>query len=114
MKAVSLQGLSAKDVEDTLNEARLMHRLQHDNIIQHIDSWCESQWLFIIMEYAEQGDLGAVVAAGGARVPRIPEEDVLRYISDIAKGLKYLHDNCVLHRCGIAGITPRATPSSCE
>eukprot|EP00873_Tetraselmis_striata_P034521 jgi/Tetstr1/454785/TSEL_004036.t1 len=94
MKAVSLAGLVAKDVEDTLNEARLMHRLSHPNLIRHIDSWCENQWLFIVMEYAEEGDLGAVVTAGRCA----PEATILRYAADVALGLAYLHANRVLHR----------------
>ena len=34
MKAVSLQGLSEKDREDTLNEAKLMKQLKHENLIR--------------------------------------------------------------------------------
>lgn len=111
MKAVSLAGLADKDVEDTLNEARLMHRLAHPNIIRHIDSWCENQWLFIIMEYAAEGDLGAVVAAGGGAKAGAPEADIRRYIADIGLGLQYLHQNCVLHRW-VARALPRPLPHS--
>lgn len=37
MKAVSLQGLSEKDRSDTLNEARLMQELSHENVIRWVD-----------------------------------------------------------------------------
>ena len=37
MKAVSLQGLSEKDREDTLNEAKLMKQLKHENLIRQVN-----------------------------------------------------------------------------
>jgi len=98
LKAVSLQGLSEKDRTDTLNEARIMQQISHENIIRHVASWCENQWLFIVMEYAQEGDLGQVVASYADGAPALSEDMLLKYIADIAQGLKYLHANRILHR----------------
>ena len=80
-------------------------------MFRHVDSWSENHWLFIIMEHAEAGDLGHVVASYSMNKPTVSEEQLLRYIVDIGRGLQYLHDNRVLHR---SGSIPSLNPLRCR
>lgn len=43
--------------EDTLNESRLLARVQHPNVVRYIDSFIQKAHLHIVMEYAPKGDL---------------------------------------------------------
>jgi serine/threonine protein kinase len=38
-----------------------MSQLEHINIIKYIDSFFENDYLMIIMEYAEKGDLASLI-----------------------------------------------------
>ena len=63
LKQVSLEGLSEKDMEETLNEAQVMRHLQHKHVIKYYESFIENTTLNIVMEYANCGDLAMKVSA---------------------------------------------------
>ena len=97
VKVVSLDGLSPRDRCETLNEARLMENLHHPNVVKYIESWCEAECLYIVMEYCTGGDLGRVLKERGGRVR---EDEIWGYLLDVAEGLRYLHHRRILHRWG--------------
>lgn len=70
-----------------------MQRLDHPNIVKYIDTIRSSSYLYIALEYMESGSLSSVVKAFGC-----DEARSALYISQVLKGLKYLHNQGVLHR----------------
>lgn len=48
LKQVSLDGMSDKDKEEALNEARVMSQCDHFNIIKYYDSFIENGYLNIV------------------------------------------------------------------
>ncbi|EDQ88985.1 uncharacterized protein MONBRDRAFT_32564 [Monosiga brevicollis MX1] len=98
MKKVILTGLSRKELADTTNEAQIMSRLSHKNIIAFFDSFVEGDALCIIMEYAGGGDLDQVIRNSKRDGTYLEELRIWHYLIDIAQGLAYLHDQRVLHR----------------
>ena len=62
-KQVTLEGMSDEDREETLNEARVMSKCDHFNIIKYYESFIEDKNLHIIMEYASGGDLSKKIKA---------------------------------------------------
>ena len=80
------------------NAVRQSVTCEHENILKIINTIPENEnkdaW--IIMEYAEYGDLAAFVKGYFTELGGLPTESKLK--SQIAEGLKYLHDIQIVHR----------------
>ena len=75
-------------------EARAIARLTHPNIVTVIDrgEWEGSQ--YIVFEYVGGETLKEVIEREG----RLPVEEALRIVRDVAAGLACAHENGVVHR----------------
>jgi serine/threonine protein kinase len=40
-----------------LNEATLMKKLKHWNVVKYVDSFVHKDYLYLVMEYCDRGDL---------------------------------------------------------
>ncbi len=76
-----------------IHEARLVAKMKHRNIIDVFDVFEENGTAYYVMEYLSAGSLEGKVQKDGA----LPEEDVLKIISQLGSALKYIHENKVLH-----------------
>jgi len=83
--------LGSKD--DFLAEARRVARLKHDSIVPVHDVGVEGDTCYIVTEYVEGGSLADKLVSG-----RIPRDQALRWVSEIADALEYAHLNGVIHR----------------
>ena len=83
--------LESKDA--FLAEARRVARLKHDSIVPVHDVGVEGDTCYIVTEYVEGGSLADKLVSG-----RIPREQALRWVSEIADALEYAHLNGVIHR----------------
>jgi serine/threonine protein kinase len=83
--------LGSKD--DFLAEARRVARLKHDSIVPVHDVGIEGDTCFIVTEYVEGGSLADRLVSG-----KVPREQALRWVSEIADALEYAHLNGVIHR----------------
>lgn len=61
IKRVSLHNLPIKDRQEALRESQLMQRLHHPHIIEYYTSFIEDNMLYIVMEYASNGDLSQLI-----------------------------------------------------
>ena len=50
------------------------------------------------MEYAEGGDLQRIIDSNKKAYKNIPESDVWKYAIHMINGIKYLHENKIVHR----------------
>eukprot|EP00252_Welwitschia_mirabilis_P020645 TRINITY_DN5099_c0_g1_i3.p1 TRINITY_DN5099_c0_g1~~TRINITY_DN5099_c0_g1_i3.p1 ORF type:complete len:367 (+),score=46.28 TRINITY_DN5099_c0_g1_i3:129-1229(+) len=80
---------------DVLREASIMKKLHHPNVVKLIEVIDDpnSDHLFMVLEYMEKGWIfkGSGPSGGiGERVARA-------YFKDMVAGLKYLHDNNIMH-----------------
>ncbi|PNG63353.1 Serine/threonine-protein kinase Nek6, partial [Tetrabaena socialis] len=57
MKEIDLQGMSRKEQEECIRETRVLSSLDSDFIIRYYDSFLEKGKLYIITEYAANGNL---------------------------------------------------------
>jgi serine/threonine protein kinase len=71
-----------------------MQKLNHPNIVKYIDTIRTRSYLYIVLEYMENGSLANVIKKFGF----LTESLTAMYVSQILKGLKYLHEQGVLHR----------------
>jgi NIMA (never in mitosis gene a)-related kinase len=60
MKKINMKHIKLKNQKEALKEAQILKKLRHPNIIRYYNSFVDEDHLYIIMEYAEAGDLAAV------------------------------------------------------
>ena len=77
-----------------------MKSLHHINIINFIDFIYdnENEYIFILMEYAEKGDLEKKILSLKTQETYLDEESILDYFIQICHGIKYMHDKKIIHR----------------
>jgi BR serine/threonine kinase len=75
-------------------EIALMKIVNHPNILRLIDVFESSNHLFIVLEYAEHGELFDYLVARGS----LPEAEALDFLRQITFGLEYLHWHGICHR----------------
>lgn len=80
-----------KDKEET--EIKHLKRLQHPNIIKFIGV-ISDPYYYIVMEYCSKGELSEALILSD----HVTRELVVDWSKQIVKGMKYLHDNSIIHR----------------
>ena len=100
MKSVNIGKLDNKEKEAALNEVRILASLSHPNIIGYKDAFYDerSKSLNIVMEYADDGDISHKIKENLKRRLRFEESTLWEWIIQILEGIKYLHDNKIMHR----------------
>jgi len=100
MKSINIGKLDKKEIEAALNEVRILASLSHPNIIGYKDAFYDenSRTLNIVMEYADDGDISHKIQDNLKRRLRFEESTIWEWIIQLLKGLKYLHDNKIMHR----------------
>lgn len=74
-------------------EARLLARLEHPNIVQVIDFGEQDSYYYFVMEYVRGGSLRDLLE----RAESLPLDVALSIAYFTARGLAYVHDHHVLH-----------------
>ncbi|KAM5555086.1 mitogen-activated protein kinase kinase kinase 1-like [Rosa sericea] len=82
-----------KCVAQLQQETALLSRFEHKNIVQYYGSYQDKSNLFMLMELVPQGSLRSFYQRSPLLGLRASE-----YTKDILHGLKYLHDQDVVHR----------------
>jgi NIMA (never in mitosis gene a)-related kinase len=58
LKKIELKKFEKKEMKDYFKEVELLKSIEHENIIRFYDSFSyEDNYLCIVMEYADNGDL---------------------------------------------------------
>ena len=100
MKRINISKLDDKEKESALNEIRILASLSHPNIIGYKEAFFDekSKTLNIVMEYADDGDIDKKIKDNLKKRNLFTEETIWGWIIQILEGLKYLHDNKIMHR----------------
>jgi NIMA (never in mitosis gene a)-related kinase len=100
IKQISLAKLSKREAKLTEQEAQLLGRLSHPNIVAFWESFVNNSNLHIVMEYADGGDLDSYVKNYAKRHHgrEMPESQVLNLFVQICLAIKHIHDRKILHR----------------
>ena len=100
MKRVNMGKLNKKEKESALNEIRILASLSHPNIIGYKEAFFDehSNTLNIVMEYADEGDLEQKIKYNLRKRLNFEESTIWIWIIQLLKGIKYLHDNKIMHR----------------
>ena len=87
---ISIHG---KNIERFREEINLMKKLDHVNIVKLYDTVENENYIYLILEYCEYGDLKKFL-----NKRPLKERKVKKFMSQIVAGLKYLNDHNIYHR----------------
>lgn len=99
-KAIESAAMTAKEKRDVQNEIVILARLNHTNIVRYLEHFEDGTLIFIVMEYADGGDLNNRIKEQKKKEPVALFDPKLAmfWFLQICMALKYLHDNHILHR----------------
>ena len=100
MKRVNIGKLNKKERESSLNEIRILASLSHPNIIGYKEAFFDqsTNTLNIVMEFADEGDLEKKIKNNLKKRLYFEENTIWKWIIQLLQGIKYLHDNRIMHR----------------
>ena len=80
----------------SLNEAKILSKIKHPSIVGFIDSFIENKKLYIVMEYAEGGDLSTFIKSRNGK--HFPEKQIISWMHELCLALNHVHSMRILHR----------------
>ena len=102
MKKIDLQKLqnNPKAHQLSLNETKFLEELEHAHIVKYYKNFKEDndKFLYIIIEFAENGDLSEFINTYKAFNNRIPEEILWNIFFQCMDALSYIHSKKIIHR----------------
>lgn len=100
LKVVDLKKLTFREIEDAVNEIRLMASVTSPFIISFYEAFAaeEKKQLCIVTEYAKIGDLRHLIERRKLKNKPLEEEQIWRFLLEILEGLRVLHSCGVVHR----------------
>ena len=98
MKKMELNHLNPRQQNECYREVSILKKVSHKNIIKYYSSFLEKNILYIIMEYAELGDLYSLIKHYKKHSKFFSELDLWKISSEILSGLDYLHSHNIIHR----------------
>jgi eukaryotic-like serine/threonine-protein kinase len=86
--------IPTEDIDQFLNEARTLVRLEHPHIIKVLDFGIQDKTPFLVMSYAPNGTLRQLHPKGTV----LPVQTAVAYAKQVASALQYLHNQKLIHR----------------
>ena len=93
--ARSSQGAVAVKVSSSGQLNQQLRKLQHPNIVRCLDVQVDGPQCFTTMEFASGGDLLSLLRRSSSG--RLCERTAARFFSQLLSGLKYIHDQGIMH-----------------
>lgn len=95
-KEIRMAGLKPAEQISAKNEIDMLRQLNHPNITRYVDHFDDRGSLYIVMEYANGGDLYVKIKERKGKL--FEEKEILSLFSQICLALAYLHERHILHR----------------
>ena len=98
-KEIDMTNMSKRDIDGSRNEVAVLAQLDHPNITKFIESFENNNKIYIVMEYADGGDLAAKIKKQKRELRKpFSEDQILTYFIQVCLALKHLHKKHILHR----------------
>jgi NIMA (never in mitosis gene a)-related kinase len=98
VKEVVIGHLSVADKAKAEAEAEVLKQMKHSNIIAYVESFTERSNLYIVMDFADGGDLSDKIKEKKKGAGRFSEDEVMAIFVQMCLALKHIHQKNVLHR----------------
>ena len=101
MKTISIENFDKNKKKKTLEEVKIIQKLNHPNIIKFHEVFFAKQpyeTLNIIQEYADGGDLYEKIQEMKEKNKNFSENQILDWFTEIALALNHMHSKHILHR----------------
>ena len=72
-----------------------MQRIKHRNIVRFIDSFTEGDYLYLVMEYCDRGDLSMYLNRLDSMM--IPESKLWKFFLQLLSSMSYIHNKSIIH-----------------
>lgn len=95
VKVMQKNMMSSSDLELVRQEIEMLKICQHPNLIRMLDVFENPEFIYIVMELLEGGDLFSYLENLEFK---IPERRAIKIIHSLAAGLYYLHSYGIVHR----------------
>ena len=96
IKEVRFSNIPQKERDSAEQEVKILSSLDHPFIVSYIESFQENGYLYIVMEFADGGDLSKKIEKQNKKL--FSENEILEDFLQIALAIKYIHDKKILHR----------------
>uniref|UniRef100_A0A7S1R6A4 non-specific serine/threonine protein kinase n=1 Tax=Neobodo designis TaxID=312471 RepID=A0A7S1R6A4_NEODS len=97
-KHVNMASMTQKQRKEAHNEITMLQQLRHPNIVRYVEYVEEGPHLYIVMEYADGGDLFGHLKKVAAQGKLLSEAQAMALFTQTALAIKHMHDRRMLHR----------------
>lgn len=100
LKRVPFKNLKVKEIQNALNEIRILASVHHPNIVGYRESFIDptTEDLCVVMNFAGGGDLSSKIKECREKKVRLPENLVIKFFYQLTSALYELHIRNVIHR----------------
>jgi hypothetical protein len=85
---------SMQQRKNVKQEIEIQQRINHRNIIKVNDAFSDKENIYIVMEYANNGNLFYYIR----KYKRLIEQEAFKFFVQVASAIDFLHRNSLLHR----------------
>jgi len=96
IKQINISQLNKNMTAIALNEVQILSSLENPFIVKYFDSFIDKNYLNIVMEHCEGGDLANHLR--GQLGKPLSENTILKFFIQMCIGLRYIHSKRILHR----------------
>ena len=87
-----------KNIDNVIQEATILNKLTHKNIIKFEDFNFNKERAILVMEFAEGGDLFKRIKEQQKKNQPFNEKIIITWFLELCNAVKYDHDKNILHR----------------
>ncbi|KAH0572066.1 Kinase, NEK [Spironucleus salmonicida] len=98
MKIIQISAMKPQEREEALQESKILEKLAHPYITGYKESFTDQRFLYIVMEFANGGDLHDTIRGQKTRGQLFDEQVIWDWFIQITLALKHIHDRRILHR----------------
>jgi serine/threonine protein kinase len=95
IKEIPLRGVSEQDLANVQDEAKILARLKHPNIVKYKTSFVENNNFYIVTELVTGGSLADLISKHPHGLPAAQTTAILK---QLINAIQYMHSNGLIHR----------------
>ena len=98
IKEIELSQMDNMTKKYMVQEGFLLSELKHPNIVDFKNFYFDRNNAYIIMDYADGGDLDIKIKEQKKIDEKFPEEFVVQWFLELCEAIKYIHEQKIIHR----------------